>query len=164
MPQAKYGYPNDFLKKIEQIESSGGTNTQHPMLQHGIQAGTAAIGRYGLMPNTVREIVNRRRQDGTMTQDLQDLDQIPPERIKAHIEANPGLEDDLARTLATHVLRRQLGDEDKAAYSWHQGHNLDPSEITHGQLNDPSSVGGDYVNKFRRVKDMFKPEDEEDDQ
>lgn len=168
MPQTKYGYPNKFLENISQIESSGGTNYAHPELQHGIHAGTSAIGRYGLMPNTVKELINHRRLNGTMTPELQDLDQMHPDQIKTHLEANPHIEDQLAQSLATHVLRRQLGDEDRAAYSWHQGHNKQPGEITSGQINDPSTAGGEYVDKFRKIKEQInkrKPasSDEDDD-
>lgn len=165
MPSSKYGYPDDFLKVISQLESSGGKNLNHPVVTApNLQQGTSAIGRYGLMPNTVKEMVNRRRLSGTMTPELQDLDSMPPEALKAHIESNPGVEDQLAKDLATHVLRRQLGDEDKAAYSWHQGHNLPPQDITPQQLNDTSSVGGDYVNKFKRIKESLKKKPEVEDE
>lgn len=164
MPQAKYGYPKKFLKTISQIESSGGQNYAHPEVHAGIQAGTSGIGRYGLMPNTVKELINRRRQSGTMTPELQDIDSMPPEQIKAHLEANPGLEDQLAEGLATHVLQRQMGDEDKAAYSWTMGHNTPNQQITPDKLNDLTTKGGQYVDKFRKIKELLnkqKPEDDE---
>lgn len=155
MPNSKYGHPDEFLKKIMEIESSGGTNFAHPQLQRGIHAGSSAIGRYGLMPNTVKEVINRRRLEDTMTPDLQDLDNMPPDQMKQYLESRPDLEDDLAKGLATHVLRKQQGDEEKAAYSWHQGHNLSPQDIKREQMNDPNTAGGNYVNKFRRVKQLL---------
>src|SRR5260221_13177133 len=79
----------DFLQKIQQIESSGGKNLEHPTVEGGIQAGDQAIGRYGLMPNTIKELVNRRRLEGTSTPELQDLSQIDGQSMKQHIEANP---------------------------------------------------------------------------
>src|SRR5271165_3052501 len=128
MPTNKYANPKNFLKTISQLESSGGKNTQGEEIQHGIQAGTSAIGQYQMMPNTVKEIINRRRQDGTITQPLQDLDGMNTHEMKAYIEANPDVEEELAQSLATRVLQKQMGDEDRAAFAWHQGHNLSPEE------------------------------------
>ena len=147
-----------FLSKIEQIESSGGQDTNHPVITApNLQQGTSAIGRYGLMPNTVKELVNRRRIRGTASPDMMDLSQAPPEVIKAKLEANPDLEDQFANDLANHVIRKQDGDEDKAAYSWLNGHNLTPDDITPDQLNS-----SDYVNKFRRLGPMLNKNLEDD--
>ena len=49
-----------FLKNISQIESRGGEDMNHPEIKSGIHKGTKAIGRYGLMPNTVGEVLNRK--------------------------------------------------------------------------------------------------------
>lgn len=165
MPTNKYATPGNFLKTISQLESSGGKNINGPVVQHGIQAGTSAIGQYQMMPNTVKEIINRRRQAGTITQEMQDLDGMNPHEMKEHIEANPELEQELAESLATKVLQNQMGDEDKAAFAWHQGHNLKPEEISTQKLNNMDSVGGQYVDRFRRIKDqMAQPQPDEADQ
>lgn len=134
-----------------QLESSGGTDIPNKQIQSGIQAGSTAIGRYGLMPNTVKELVNRRRIRGTSTPELQDLANMPPDQMKKYIEANPGLEDDLANELATKVITRQQGDPEKAAYSWNMGDNLKPEDITKDDLNSSS-----YIQKFRRVNQMLQ--------
>ena len=156
----KYGYPDDFLDVISRIESSGGRNIKHPTVQAGIQAGTAAIGKYGLMPNTIKEYINRRRLEDSMTLQLKDIDSMNPAQMKAYIESNPQVEDELAKGLATQVLRKQLGDEDRAAYSWHQGHNLSPKDISDQDLNDSASIGGQYVNKYRNIKNTINKEKE----
>lgn len=141
----------EFLEKIEQIESSGGQDTNHPIVtKDNLQQGTRAIGRYGLMPNTVKELVNRRRVRGTVSPDMIDVANLPPEEMKAKIEANPEMEDQFANDLANHVIQRQGGDEDKAAYSWQMGHNLTPDEITPDALEN-----NNYVNKFRRLAPMI---------
>lgn len=160
-PLTPIGYPEDFLKVIGQLESSGGKNIQHSPMQSGIQAGTTAIGRYGLMPNTVKEMINRKRMDNTLTPQLQVLDKLSPDQMKAHIESNPNLEDSVAKDLAIHVLQNQGGDENKAAYSWQMGHNLPSQSITPEKMNDPSGAGGQYVNKFKRIKDQLEKTQEE---
>jgi len=155
----------EFLSKIGQIESNSGQNLDHPMIHEGLQAGTSAIGKYGLMPNTVKELVNRRRVRGTSTPELQSLGQMNPDQMKAYIEANPGLEEDLANELATKVITRQQGDPDRAAYSWKQGDNLKPDQISDEQLD-----ANPYVQKFRRLNQMLNPkpdtpeEDQDDEQ
>ncbi len=164
MPTNKYANPGNFLRTISRLESNDGENTNHPELQNGIQAGTSAIGRYGLMPNTIKEIINKSRQNGTMTPDLQDLDRMNPHEMKAHIEANPDLEDQLAQSLALKVLKNQMGDEDKAAYSWNQGDNLKPEDISDEKLNNPSTVGGQYVDKFRRIRDQINQQSKDPDE
>lgn len=136
-----------------QVESSGGKDTDHPVVTApNLQQGTRAIGRYGLMPNTVKELVNRRRLRGTVSPDMMDLTDLPPEEIKARLEASPELEEQFANDLANHVIQRQGGDEDKAAYSWIQGHNLSPDEIKPETLEQSP-----YVQKFRRVNETLNP-------
>lgn len=143
----------DFLNKIMQVESSGGKDYNHPVITApNLQEGTRAIGRYGLMPNTVKELVNRRRLRGTVSPEMLELTDLPSEEIKARLEASPELEDQFANDLATHVLQRQGGDEDKAAYSWIQGHNLSPNEITPETLDQSP-----YVQKFQRVNQTLNP-------
>lgn len=140
-----------FLQKISQIESSGGKDTDHPTLKYGIHAGDQAIGRYALMPNTVRELVNRRKLQGTSTDQLQQVSEMSSPEMKDYIEQNPDVEDDLAKQLANKVIQRQHGDEDRAAYSWKQGHNLTPDDIP-----DESLEESPYVQKYRKLKGMMK--------
>lgn len=149
MPQP----PNikDFLNKIMQIESSGGTNFNHRTIASGMHEGDQAIGRYGLMPNTIREIINRRRLRGTSTPELQDLDQLDHQALKERIEANPDLEQELAEQLAQHVTQKQMGDEDRAAFAWQNGHNLTPDRISNEQLQQSP-----YVQKYEKLKNLIK--------
>jgi len=144
----------DFINKIMQIESSGGRDIQHPEMQHGIHEGHKAIGRYGLMPNTVKELINRRRTQGTMTPELQDLDAMSPEQIKATIESRPDLEDQFAEQLGTKVIRQQGGDEDKAAFSWNQGHNIQPANITEEKIKESP-----YVQKYQKLQGLMKKDE-----
>lgn len=138
-----------FLKTISQIESSGGKNYNHDLIQKGIHTGHKAIGRYGLMPNTVNEVLNRMRMTGTLTPELKQLQQLDPQTLKATLESNPELEDQIAESLAERVLNRQQ-DEEKAAYSWHQGHNLTPDAISQKPYQEH-----DYVKKYNEYKKLM---------
>lgn len=133
-----------FLDVIGQMESSGGQNFQHRPIVGGIQSGTSAMGTYGLMPNTVQEMAHR-----APSSDITALSQLPPDQMKQNIETNPALENQVAQQLAQHVLNRE-GNEDKAAYAWHMGHNLGPQQIEQrGYLDNP------YVREFQRIKNSL---------
>lgn len=137
-----------FLKTISMIESSGGKNTNHPTIQSGMHKGHAAAGQYGLMPNTVQEVVGRMEREGYR------FPQMPQDRspasIKQSVESNPNKEQRIAEYLAKQVLERQKGDEEKAAYSWFQGHNLTPEQIAAKNYEDH-----DYVQKFKNLKNIL---------
>ena len=125
---------DDFLNRIAQLESSGGENTDHPEVKSGLQKGSTAIGTYGLMPNTIREILNRKRLANQLQPADQELMKMNDDQIREKVSSDPDLEKALAQQLATHVLQRQKGDEDRAAYSWNMGHNLSPQRITDDKL------------------------------
>ena len=143
-----------FLGNISQIESRGGEDTTHPEMKSGIHKGTSAIGRYGLMPNTVSEVLNRMRIGGTLTPELDGLRGLGPEDMKKALETNPALEDQIAESLAGRVLDRQQ-DEEKAAYSWNQGHNLTPDAISQRPYKD-----SDYVQKYNAIRKLTGEEPE----
>lgn len=146
----------DFLSRIAQIESQNGQNMNHPQIQGGIHTGDQAIGRYGLMPNTVSEVLNRMRMQGTITPELQQIQAMQHPEMKALLEKNPQLEDQIAQSLAQRVLTRQP-DDTSAAYSWHSGTNLTPEQIAARPIQN-----NDYVKKYNELKN--KPADEADEE
>lgn len=133
-----------FLEKIKNIESSGGKNTDHKELKSGIHRGQAAIGDYGLMPNTISEIINRARINKELTPEMKELQSIDPGQLKEHLEQRRDIQDQLAQKLAAHVMKKQQGDIDRAAYGWYMGHNKTPNDVSIHDLNQ-----SDYVRKFR---------------
>ena len=117
---------DQFLDAISQIESNGGKNLNHPIMQGGIHAGEQAIGKYGLMPNTVEEMARRTRGPASVT---------------------PGSPEEqaVAQQLAERVLNR-FQDPEMAAYAWNSGHNLTPKEVKERDYqHDP------YVEKFKKI-------------
>ena len=140
-----------FLKTIQMIESSGGKNFNHPEIESGIHEGHRAIGNYGLMPNTVQEIATRMKRKGIQDDQLRNITSLPPDQMKQVVEQNPDYEQAMAEFLANHVLTRQQGDEEKAAYSWFQGHNLTPEKIEQRPYRKH-----DYVQKYNQYyKKLF---------
>jgi len=139
-----------FLSRIAQIESSGGQNVDHKQAQHGIHAGTSAYGQYGLMPNTIQEIINRERLAGNMSPELQGLYKQDQNVVKEKLSQNPQIE----QMLASRLLNRHSGNDVSAAFAWNQGSNLQPSEITPELIKQK-----DYTQKYTRLKNQDDAED-----
>lgn len=140
----------EFLQKIAQIESSGGKNLNHREIASGIHEGDRAIGPYGLMPNTIEEVLNRDKLNKTKNPDLKDYYDMPKEDYNSNLNENFSAQDKIAKELAQRVLQKSGNDEDKAAYMWNQGHNKDPNQITPEMLDNAQ-----YVQKFRNLKNLL---------
>jgi hypothetical protein len=130
----------NFLNAISQIESSGGQNTNHPVVQTGLQAGQQAMGNYGLMPNTIDELNNRARLSHTMTPEM-----AAAARNPASVQEDPEMQQQYANQLADRVLGKYQ-DPEMAAYAWNKGHNLTLDEIRQRHYADDP-----YVQKFKKV-------------
>lgn len=139
-----------FLELIRQIESSGGTDVQHPRMPSGIHKGESAMGQYGIMPKTAEEFVNRRRLHGEFGPDEAIMKQMSPEELKQFLADNQRVETNLAKDVSEHVLKRSKGDEEKAAYMWNMGHNKKASSI-----DEESLAEHPYVRKFKRLKALL---------
>lgn len=129
-----------FLNAISQLESSGGKNIDHPVIESGPQAGQKAVGRFGLLPNTISELNNRARLANELTPEMQIAGRNP-----ASLQTNPNLEQVYVNRLAEHILGN-INDPEMAAYAWNSGHNLTPEKIKQRDYkNDP------YVKKFSKI-------------
>ncbi len=135
-----------FLEKIKMLESSGGLNTNHETMETGIHKGQSAYGSYGLMPNTIQELVNRKRLETGLDPDYESLDKHSPDEVKAILQQKPDIEERLAQQLAERLFNKNIEDE-KAAYGWKMGHNIPVEKITPEKLNS-----NEYVNRFRSLR------------
>lgn len=140
-----------FLNIIKQIESSGGKDLDHTTIKSGIHEGDAAMGEYGIMPKTAQEFIKRRELKGQIGPDEALMQQMNPEQLKEFLANQDRIEQNLADDIATRVLKRSKGDEEKAAYMWNQGHNKLASSIDEDDLDD-----ADYIKKFRSLKNTIK--------
>ena len=140
----------EFLQKIKMLESSNGKDLNHKQVESGIQAGDSAYGSYGLMPNTIQELVNRSRINHHMDKDYQNIYNQDPESVKTILSARPDLEERLAKELAQKVMNNSNGDEENAAYRWKMGHNRPPGSVSPEDLNN-----NDYIKKFRALKEKL---------
>lgn len=118
----------ELLSKIEQLESSGGRDLAHVPLEDGIHAGEAAIGNYGLMPNTLRELADRYPSETTKN--------LSKQQLLEKADLDPNFAKTMAQTLVSHLKqKRGLSDEETAA-AWEAGHNL-PVEKIQEKLDTP---------------------------
>ena len=129
-------------------ESSGGKNTNHKEMKAGMHAGDAAVGQYGLMPNTIKEMANRMDKNHPMKQ----YAKMDNDAISKSIKQNPDHENQIANFMANHLYDKFGGDENKMAYSWFQGHNLTND---HFNTSHKDYMDHNYVKKYQKHKDML---------
>lgn len=130
-----------FRDATAQIESSGGKNFKHKKMgEDSIHAGDSAIGTYGIMPNTIKEFSNRYPN----WEPYQQVKDLSSSEMKASIEADPELEQDMVEPMADFVLEK-YGSPRKANYAWEQGHNLDP------EIVDNNFMWTDRDRKFQKA-------------
>lgn len=135
----------NFLKGISMNESSGGINTDHEQMKSGIHAGDSAYGKYGLMPNTVREMANRMGKKHP----LNVYAHLESEDIKSNLKKYPHHEEKIASFMANHLHDKFGGDESKMSYSWNQGHNLTNDHFSSSHKNYKDHP---YVQKYIKNK------------
>lgn len=121
-----------FLYYISQLESSGGQNTDHPVMESGIHKGDSAQGKYGVMPKTMDELKKRYPKSFTSS-------------------SGP---DDYAQKLAERVLQRSDMDETLAAGMWNQGHNTQPENFD--KIRD-SNYAKKYEEMRKQIPEALDP-------
>lgn len=137
---------NAFLKLMRVLESSGGKNTNHRTMEGGMHKGQAAIGEYGMMPNTVKEMAGRRMAAGDATELDKMLVEADPNSIKAILAQNPDKYKQYSEQLADHVLDKSGGDPAAAASGWLYGHNMSKDKMDQALVGDP-----EYQDRIERA-------------
>lgn len=134
-----------FMKLIKAMESSGGIDTKHPTMESGMHAGDSAIGKYGIMPNTAKEIANRRINEGIATPSDDVIKNIPNDAVNSLLKENPQLAKQYAEYMATKVLDKTKGDPELGMTAWHYGHNMPLDKIKEVAEKNPG-----YIEKVRQ--------------
>jgi hypothetical protein len=144
---------NPELKPIKMIESSGKKDPAHPLVGHGVNAGTKAIGQYGLMPVQVIDTLTYDKHLGSKYPHLLELDPVADQdKIHAALKKDPALEKAIANSHWKRLHNRFDGDIDKMAYAWNNG-------IT-GATNasDDEIKNHPYVQKYHKFNAMLSLE------
>lgn len=129
----------EFRKAIAQLESSNGRNTNHPMVNHGVNKGTKAIGTYALMPATVDELTKKKS-------DLAFLASMSPEQKTRYLIQHPETQDILFNQMYDHLDSRYRGNPRMMAEAYNAGMYLPVAKMTPSRLES-----SDYVNKFDKL-------------
>jgi hypothetical protein len=141
-----------FLRQISQIESTAGQNVDHQELKHGIQRGTAAVGRYGLMPNSIQELVKRgemAHEDAPAIQKLKGLDALTAAQV---VKSDPALEDEMAVRMKRLIETRPgIKTPEQVNYMWQYGHNLNADK-----LNERNYMQAPRTLQFQKIRQTIK--------
>jgi hypothetical protein len=117
--QAKADKFGDFMTRaIASVESNSGQNTAHKPAVRGMNTGESAVGKFGIMPKTAKDIA---RIDRHIGQKHPKLANMPDSQVAGYMKQNPGLEDELA---SSHLkrLRGIFGDQPAAiGMAWIDG-------------------------------------------
>lgn len=146
-------FPLPGLKYIEMIESSGGKNLKHPLVNSGLNAGTRAIGKYGIMPLQALETVKKDPVLARKYSDFLQLDHVKDhDKIHHAVLNSPDMETEIANSHWKRLHDRFDGNEAKMAHAWFNG--------VSGTLQKPQEdiINHDYVKKYKRYKKMMSLE------
>jgi len=95
---------DQLLNLMRALESSNNTNIAHKQMTSGIQSGDTAYGQYGLMPNTVKEMAQRRNIQGIGDKMDSQIQNIDNPVMSSVLTAHPELEQRYAEDLANKTL------------------------------------------------------------
>jgi len=143
-------YPG--LKPIKMIESSGGKNTSHKLLENGPHAGTRAYGSYGLMPMLIVETINKTPSLKSKYPEIADSNAKDNDKIHNFMASNPSAEIEIANAHWNKLRHVFGGNKDKMAYAWLNGIGGAKRATDEDIANHP------YVQKYRKYKQMIDVE------
>lgn len=130
-----------FLKLIKAMESSGGKDTDHKPMDAGLHAGDAAIGEYGIMPNTAKEMAGK----GKIGPSDEVIRNLPNSEVSQILKENPELAEQYVKLMAEKLMQKTKGDPVMGMTGWMYGHNLPPESLKEKARQNPSYV--DKVNQ-----------------
>jgi ribosomal protein S27E len=114
---------NPMLGAIGKIESSGGKNLKHEMMNSGIHKGHTAGGIFGMMPHSAAFII---KKDPDLAEKYPELAEAAKNINKNHMKFTEALNNDpsLAADFAISMYNRNKGktkSKHQLAYSWYNG-------------------------------------------
>jgi hypothetical protein len=141
--------PHPDLDSIEMIESAGGKNTRHPKVNYGLNAGTSAVGLYGLMPLQVQDTLQYDKKLGRKYPELLTFDPIK-ESDKMHqiLNKDPNVQKEIANSHWRRLGRTFHNDKAKMAHAWIAGITGTKNATDEEIANHP------YVQKYFKYQKM----------
>jgi hypothetical protein len=151
-----------LLKDISFLESSNGLNVDHEPITDAksIQAGTQAVGSYGLMPNTIMNNLNREARDKQLTEIASKLYRLKqmgaqPQKMANMIASNPEMEQEMAATHLENLKEINPEDtEEQLVSKWKAG---DQAKISPEQAAmDPRNIALKLIRQKQLLSIMGK--------
>jgi hypothetical protein len=148
---------DNFLLLQQGLESSFGQNKNHKVIKSGIHKGDKAVGSYGLLPNTIKDVLTKAGSEinvlGKLVpaenrQQFKDLAKLDKQELAKMVENDPAFEKTIARLLAKEVLFKNKNDLERATYAWEKGSNLTHSKI------DPKKL--EQSDRIKRARELQK--------
>lgn len=144
-----------LLSGLKHIESSNGTDLDHPVMESGMHKGFSAEGELGLMPTTIKEYAQKMMKEQPKStppemmksptfvdwgKDSKFMDkreglnelvdsELTPETqdaFKDSLKKNPELYKKIAERILDTVAKKTGADEESAIVNWEKGQNLGP--------------------------------------
>lgn len=140
------------LRPIAMIESSGGKNTNHPVVTAGLSKDQKAIGAHGLMPLTVSEVIKKNPQLQHKYPELVNLNpKIAADHDKIHdiIKKTPNAYTEIINNHWKRLNDRFHGDLHRMVYAWRNGITGALSASQDEIDNHP------YVQKYNKYQKMI---------
>jgi hypothetical protein len=146
-----------FLELIRNLESSGGKNVNHKPTA----SGKLAIGEYGQMPDTIRELANRARlgKENNMMDDS--MVKGSDEYVSQSLAKSPEIRNKYAGQMAKMLLDKTGGDMELAATGWLYGHNHNVDALKKKLENDPEYRKRIQLNMPKEREPAIEPEQKE---
>lgn len=119
-----------ILNSIRQVESSGGKNTNHKMVTTGLNANSRAIGSYGLMPLTVKDVVSKNKE---LSQKYPEIIHADPHQVKNVMAKYPRAERDIASAHYDNLARVLGEDPARIGFSWLNGRSGTQKALKEGK-------------------------------
>lgn len=161
-------FSNTFLEKIMQLESGGGRFVNHqPADPKSMHFGTTAIGRYGLMPLTISDVVksskNPEFDELRQYADFSDVSNpvvsnMKQEYLKQYIKQNPMVEDLIAKEIQRKI-ESNVGNEDLGAVAWHAGSEASKAKLQKilKEKTDRGEKAREYFKRWSKLKSKGVP-------
>lgn len=139
----KNNFNDKILRTIAAVESNGGNNLKHPIMENGLNIGQSAMGSYGLMPITVREVI---KKNTILNKKYQYLLNLSLDDLYSELEKHPKIQYEIA---SSHLerLTKIFGNNPKLiGYAWLQG-----VEGTKKAIKDGKDIDNHWhIKKFMR--------------
>ncbi len=138
------------LTDIAGLETSYGKDLDHKQLESGIHKGDKAIGAFGIMPNTIRDLANKVKNPESdlgralsseiELNDVEALKSMDSEQLHGLLASNPQLQQKIGRLLYLEAVQKRGQDPERNAFAWQMGSNIPANKISQQQLDNSPRI------------------------